>query len=355
MFRRKTFTAVDIGAGEIKIAVLSCRRRRVICNLLHRYLNPGMEHLEGNRIDELAAALKAAFKSAPGAGRKVITAIEGQRVITRQLRLPEMPLKELEQAAVWEAEKLVPLPVDELVIRPVVLGESQDGESRLFTVLQVAVSKELVYRYYEVFDRAGLQITAIDLQHLALWRVFHGSFGYPVHDGGGVRAVLDLGFSSSQFIVIKGQELVYVRSFPVELGKLLPAGVIEPAPAEPAPPPEGMEIPDGEAAAAAEDLSGEYAGYDEAQFEHLGELVREIRRTLDFYQLQERDNPVDTLVVTGGFSKIKGLPAYLAGQLGIRVAAGFPRLHFRDVKNPPRVLDPAFSVAVGLALRGVLQ
>jgi Tfp pilus assembly PilM family ATPase len=64
---------------------------------------------------------------------------------------------------------------------------------------------------------------------------------------------------------------------------------------------------------------------------------------------------VETLVVTGGFSKIKGLPAYLAGQLGIRVAAGFPRLPFRDVKSPPRVLDPAFSVAVGLALREVLQ
>jgi type IV pilus assembly protein PilM len=354
MFRSKTFTAVDIGAGEIKIAVLSCRRRRVICNLLHRYLSPGMEHLEEDRTDELAAALKAAFKSAPGAGRKVITAIGGQRVITRQLRLPAMPLKELEQAVVWEAEKLVPLPVDELVIRPVVLGESQNGESGLFHVLLVAVRKELVYRYYEAFDRAGLQITAIDLHHLALWRVFHGSFGYPVHDGG-VRAVLDLGFSSGQFIVLKGQELVYVRSLPVELGRLLPAGVFEPAPAEPAPPPGDMEIPGGEAAAAAEDLSSEYTGYDEAQFEHLGELVREIRRSLDFYQLQERDNPVETLVVTGGFSKIKGLPAYLAGQLGIRVAAGFPRLTFRDVKNPPRVLDPAFSVAVGLALREVLQ
>ncbi|MBE3588252.1 MAG: type IV pilus assembly protein PilM [Thermoanaerobacteraceae bacterium] len=355
MFRSKNFTAVDVGMGEIKIAVLSCRRRKVICNLLHRYMSPGMEHLEGDGTDELAAALKAAFKSAPGAGRKVITAIGGQRVITRQLRLPAMPLNELEQAVVWQAEKLVPLPVDDLVIRPVVLGESQNGESGLFHVLLVAVRKELVYRYYDAFDRAGLQITAIDLQHLALWRVFHGPFGYPVHDGG-VRAVLDLGFSSGQFVVLKGQELVYVRSLPVELGRLLPAGVFEPAPAEPVRPPGGMDISGGEAAAAAaEEISGEYAGYDEAQFEHLGELVREIRRSLDFYQLQERDNPVETLVVTGGFSKIKGLPAYLAGQLGIRVAAGFPRLPFRDVKNPPRVLDPAFSVAVGLALREVLQ
>lgn len=354
MLRRKTFTAVDIGAGEIKVAVLSCRRRKVICNQLQRSLSPGIEYMDKDGTDELAAALKAAFKSAPGAGRKVITAIGGQRVITRQLRLPEMPLKELEQAVRWEAEKLMPLPVDELVIRPVVLGDSQEGDSGLLHVLYVAVSKELVYRYYEVFDRAGLQITAIDLQHLALWRVFHGSFGYPVHDGG-VRAVLDLGFSTAQFIVIKGQELTYVRSFPVGWGKLLSADVFEPAPAEPAPLPGDMKIPDGEAAAAAEDLSGEYAGADEAYFDRLGELVREIRRTLDFYQLQERDNPVQTLVITGGYSKIKGLPAYLEGQLGIRVATGYPRLPFGDDKDSPRVLDPAFSVAVGLALREVLE
>ncbi|MEW6425578.1 MAG: pilus assembly protein PilM [Bacillota bacterium] len=354
MLKGKDFTAVDIDSGEIKIAVLSSCRHGVVCRLLHRHPGPGTELLEGGGIDELAAVLRAALKSAPGAGKRVITAIDGRGVIIRQLRLPVMPQKELEQAAVWEAERLVPLPVDELILRPVVLGDSPEKEKGQINVLLAAVQKEIVYGYYEAFKRAGLKITAIDLQHLALWRVFHSSFGYPVHDGG-VRAVLNLGFSSGQFIVLKGQELVYLRTIPVELGGLLPYGVVEPPPGGPEPYSEEIKAIKGEAAPAVEHPPGGPTRLELADFAAFADLVREIRRSLDFYQLQERDNPVATLVMTGNLSKITGLSAFLAGELGIKVEAGFPVLPFRDVKQPSQALDPVFSVAVGLALREVVR
>lgn len=350
MLGRKIFTGVEVDTQEIRIAVLSFSRRGVTCRLLYRHPGPDLEAWEEGDVEEVAAVLKAAFQSAPGAGKRVVTALGGQKVVLRQVSLPAMPAKELEQAAVWEAERLLPLPAEELIVRPVVLGERGKGE---LNVLLVAAPKDLAYRYYHIFRQAGLQIVAIDLQHLALWRVFHGSFGYPVHDGG-VRAVLNLGLSSGQFIVVKGQELVYLRSLPVELKSALPGGDFVPSPPtlsiEPA-------LEDEKEAAPTVELkyvNGDLERYQLAESASVADLVREVRRSMDFYQLQERDNPVESLVVTGYSSKVGGLVDFLAGELGLPVESGYPLLSFRDAGKPPQVLDPSFAVAVGLALREVL-
>ncbi len=355
MFGKRVITAVDIDPVEIKIAVLlSSRRRGAVCRLLHRHPGPGVELWDNGGVHELAGVLKRAIQSAPGAGKNAISVIGGQKVILRQMRLPKMPMKELDRAIIWEAEKLLPLPVEELVIRPLVLRQKSDGEGNQLHILLAAAQKDAVYRHYNIFSQAGLKITAIDLQHLALWRVFHGSFGYPAHDNG-VRAVLNVDYFSGQFIVLKGRELLYVRSLPVEAGRLLAAGVLKTAPAENTPLLWGVEALDKEAAVSTEAPPGLPNAYDGTQFEHLADLVREVRRSLDFYQLQERDNQVTNLVLTGAFSKIAKLAGFLADQLGIKVEAGFPLLACKDKKQPPQAIDPVFSVAAGLALREVLR
>lgn len=329
MLGRKVFTAVEIDGAELKMAVVGYSRRNWEVLTLHRCPGPGLIDWEEGDIEKAAAGLKAAFKALPGAGKAVITAIDGPRVILRQLPMPAMPQKELEQAAVWEAERLLPFPPGEQVVRPVVLGENKSGRRN---VLLVAAPKDLVYRYHRIFRRAGLRLLAVDLQHLALWRVFHGSLGHPVHNGG-VRAVLNLGLSFSQFIVLRGRELVYLRSLPVGLGevRVLSRGTEEAT----------LLVETAREAAAAEE--------EERDRELVEALLREVRRSLDFYQLQEREYPVEEVVVTGQLSKVAGLPDLLRAELGLPVVEGHPFLSSTGDEG-----EPEFAVAVGLALREVL-
>ena len=89
---------------------------------------------------------------------------------------------------------------------------------------------------------------------------------------------------------------------------------------------------------------------------HLDDLVREIRRSLNYYQSQQTESgvsaPVSELVVSGGGARLHGLAAYIGHKLQI------PTAPFGVFDNPRFIrangesgggLD--LSVASGLAMR----
>ena len=88
---------------------------------------------------------------------------------------------------------------------------------------------------------------------------------------------------------------------------------------------------------------------------HLDDLVREIRRSLNYYQSQQTDasqNPVSRVLVTGGGAKLAGVTQYLSHKLQLPAfSAGVlsnPKfLH----SGPPEESGLDLSVASGLAMR----
>ena len=89
-------------------------------------------------------------------------------------------------------------------------------------------------------------------------------------------------------------------------------------------------------------------------------LALEIQKTFDFYRATAEDNQgiVQKILISGGCSKLAGLPEYLESRFEIKVEAFDP---FRKIKVDARRFDPDYmrevvpemAVAVGLALRGV--
>ena len=86
------------------------------------------------------------------------------------------------------------------------------------------------------------------------------------------------------------------------------------------------------------------------------DLTREVRRTAEYYQMQNRGAVIDAAILTGGGMKLDNLVEHFATQIDLpvtvhqqpvdfAVAAGFDRSYIRD-------LFPQFAVAIGLAIRG---
>ncbi|WP_333870604.1 type IV pilus assembly protein PilM [Desulforamulus putei] len=346
--------AVDIGQDSIKILQLQKKGQslRVAQQISHP--SPGLDALEKGNVAHIAAALKEAAARAGINKAKVISFIGGQRVITRQITMPPMPEDELQKAVVWEAEKLMPIPVADLEIRPVVLEKKNNdfGEVIQLHVLLAAAPKRLVYSYYEIFDRANLILTAIDLPALSLWRVFFSDFSIPEKKE--IQAVVDIGNTTSHFIIMKKGILSYVRSLSVDLSYTNKGQVKETQDF-------GQAEPD-----------SLYTGFDDFEIiqeaavsnewelppgmtdESLlySELVTEIRRSLDFYRLQERDVSIEQMIITGGGSKLDGLAQILELELGLPVLVGYPSL--KPGVGKVQELHPKFTMAFGLALREVL-
>ncbi|MCL6560505.1 MAG: type IV pilus assembly protein PilM, partial [Firmicutes bacterium] len=294
-FGNKKYIAVDVGSFALKIICLSSLPKGF--SVARAVSFPGVHELdlEGRGLESLISLLQEAASAAGLKGARVVTAIGHQKVITRHILVPQMPRRELERAIKWEAEKYIPLPVDELVIRYLDLGQKKIENTVQMHLLLVAVPRQLVYGFYEGFARAGLNIKAIDLQALALWRVFGGVVApAPAENAYGV---LDIGFATTHFLVIREKKLSFERVFPfggsqaaVQLERTL--GLDEK---------EARRLIAEKAeflseAALTEDLDA--VQYDLLLRQGLSGLVTEIRRSLDFYRLQERDFPLEKLIIT---------------------------------------------------------
>jgi type IV pilus assembly protein PilM len=92
----------------------------------------------------------------------------------------------------------------------------------------------------------------------------------------------------------------------------------------------------------------------------LGELVTEIRRSLDYYRSQHPELPISRLVLCGGTIRMPNLDRFLENELGVSVERANPlaQLGVNLPTAPPDWLQdvsPVLSVAIGLAERDMVD
>jgi type IV pilus assembly protein PilM len=137
---------------------------------------------------------------------------------------------------------------------------------------------------------------------------------------------------------------------------------------EPAAPPPAPEATPA-AAPAAFGGEGVYGGYGDEISPHtvynamslvLGEMVMEIRRSLEYYTGRYPDAVINRVILLGGSAKLRQLDVFLTNELGIRttVANPFDYIAGREGsvdEGRLRELNPLMAVSVGLALRDMLE
>ncbi len=129
----------------------------------------------------------------------------------------------------------------------------------------------------------------------------------------------------------------------------------EPPPAEAAPPPaeeEPQEPLDPDLVEAREHVG-------EALTEPVLDVATEVRRSLDFYRRQHRNEPIDRIIVTGGSANLEGLAQLITDETGVTAEIGNPFKYMQiDEESIPeqylRDIGPSSVIAVGLALRDMV-
>ncbi len=91
----------------------------------------------------------------------------------------------------------------------------------------------------------------------------------------------------------------------------------------------------------------------------LGELVNEVRRSLEYYASRYPDAGVQRIVLVGGGSRMPNMDALMTQEIGIPAMVHNPLAHVAlQVKDLPNGFvdqnGPAFAVALGLALRDLV-
>jgi type IV pilus assembly protein PilM len=302
---------------------------------------------EGEIVDaEAVTAAIARLRTELGLRRaRVRVGVASPRLIVRQVEMPVMTREELAGALRFQAQELIPIPLEEAVIDFAILGtvETAPGE-QVMQVLLAAAHAATVTRLVDAVEGAGLGVESVDLIPLALIR----SLGHSVSDnGGGAEGIVSFGGGVTCVVVHENGIPRFVR--------VLGTG--------------GRELTD--AVAAGLDLPFETAESVKRQVGNvtddvvvraqtalerpLAAMLDEVRSSLDYYRNQPGAARLLRVVTTGGGTLLPGVVDRLSTLVGLPVQMADPRSTLSvgdigfDEAELPR-LDPYLPAAVGLAL-----
>lgn len=338
---------LDIGTNAVRVAVLEGGDRPRMRTFGQVALPPEAMR-EGEIADPGAVthAIERLWKELDLKRGDVRVGIASPRVIVRPVELPAMDEKDLAGALRFQAQELIPIPIEDAVFDFQVLEHSADGDgNRMQRVLLAAAQREPVQRLVDVVRAARLNPTAVDLVPLALVR----SLGFnPVGDQA-TEAIVSIGAGVTVIVVHEAGLPRFVRILGVG-GRVLTEVAAR-----------DLEL----SADVAEALKRRVAEAPAALLDRargvldrpLGDLLDEVRGSLDYYRTQPDSVPVRRVVLTGGTALLPEVPERLATLVNLPVVLGSPRdlIDARDTGFTPQelpALDPFFAVPSGIALGG---
>ncbi|HEX8851902.1 MAG TPA: type IV pilus assembly protein PilM [Pyrinomonadaceae bacterium] len=351
MFKRslgkKNLVGLDIGSSSVKAIELQGKPGNLsLASLGYESLQPDTvvdgQIMELNDVSNVIAGIFGAHQIRAD---RVAAGVSGSSVIVKNIIVPQMSPEELEESIDWHAEEHIPFDISDVSLDYQVVGSGPDS----LHVLMAACKRDFVANIKQAIQLAGKQPEIIDVDAFALQNCYEVNYE-PAGDE--TVALLNVGASTMNINILKGARSVFTRDVTVggnqytsllqkELG--LTFEQAEAVKRGGVPPSDGQPI----------DM--------EAVLETVSDMLAlEISKTFDFYRAtsDESDAAVQKILISGGGSKLKGLPEFLSGRFEIPVERFDP---FRKIKVDARRFDPDYmrdvvpemAVAVGLALRGV--
>ncbi|NPV26190.1 MAG: type IV pilus assembly protein PilM [Firmicutes bacterium] len=363
-FGQSSILGLDIGSSQIKIVEIKKGRRWPRLLKVEVAPTPGGAILDGQIVQprELAEHLRHLLVTAGIKTKRVVGSIGGKNVITRLIKVPVMPTKELQTALRFEAEKYIPVPINELILDYLELGEVLAEGVRQKQIMLVAVARAVVETYCQVLLGAGLRPVALEIEPLALWRSVGGMGKFSSPEATPdifCLACLDLGATITNLVICRNKQLQFSRVLSWG-GNTITENLMQTF---------GWDFTRAEN----EKRSGRVAqptglAGDEAVLSTqirvaientLSDLAYEVRRSLDYYRVQARDEGVQKIILCGGTASLTGLDTYLERELGLPVKVGNPLLSYDDdlpirQRKEAQKIAPATAVALGLGLREVI-
>jgi len=347
---------LDIGSEAVRAAVVeSGKSAPVLRRFAEIPLPPGVVSA-GDVLDEGAVteAITALWKRHRLPRRNVVVGIANQRVISRQVDVPHLEESEMVEALPYQVQDAIPIPVEDAVLDYVPLEEFTTPEGDLMlSILVVAAQRDMVDSLVRMTADAGFEVSSIDLQAFGLVRA---AFGADLLLGGeGPQALLDIGASMSQVVIVRGGITRFVRLLPIggeQFTDALSSGLAlsrEDA--------EELKRRVGVAADGFPEGDDEEATARRILTRSADNLVEEIRGSVNYYLTQAGLGELQRLVVCGNGARLPHLANRVGAALDTRVEpvrvldhVGVGRIKMTEIQLLE--YQPVLPASVGLALWG---
>ena len=346
-FGKKGLVGVDIGSSSVKAVELQGKSGNL------QLVSLGYENLQTDSIvdgqimelNDVSNVINNIFREHQIKTDRIAAGVSGHSVIVKNIVVPQMSADELEESIEWHAEEHIPFDISDVSLDYQVTGSSPDA----LQVLMAACKRDKIANVKQAIQLSGKQPAIIDVDAFALQNCYEVNYK---PQPGQIVALLNIGASTMNINILNGNRSVFTRDVSVggnQYTSLLQKELdLTREQAEAVK--RGMPAPDGK----------EVQGLEQILETVSDILALEISKTMDFYRAtaEDGDGNVQKILISGGGSKLTGLPEYLSKRFEIPVEVLDP---FREIKVDTRRFDPDYMrevvpemvIAVGLALRGV--
>lgn len=299
-FNNSTTVGLDIGNNLVKLVELEIKgSKRLLTKLAIAETPPGT--IEKGKItnpEVLGEVIRVNIKANGLASKNVVMGLTGKNVIIRQVRFPLMESEELRETLKWELDRYLPLAPDDSIVDFHILQHFSEINPSEMEVVLVGVNREIINGYLQLAECAELELKAIEVTSFALLRTLD------TDNISGTIVVVNAGTTDLEMSILHNGLLRFSR-------------VIPNAP---------LDI-----------------------------LLKEIQRSMDFHQAQNRQEFVGEIILSGGHPQLESLAQVLQQEMRVNVKRADP---FMLIESSP-VFDPAYlkkispilGVGIGLALR----
>ncbi|MBX3097484.1 MAG: type IV pilus assembly protein PilM [Fimbriimonadaceae bacterium] len=356
MFNKKSIVGLDLGARLIKAMQIDRTNTGWKVSRTAYIQTPKDAIKEGVVIDPEAVgtALRQMLREQKFQATNAVIGVAGASVIVRLVRIPKMPEATLRKSIKFEASRYVPSSIEDSFIEFEILGESSDGQ---MDVLIVAAPRDVVETRLKACEVAGLEVDCVDVEAFAMYRsLIEASEEGTV--SGDVIALVDVGAQTTKVSVINRGVFAMTRSIS-QAGQTITDALRTHFKLN------EEEAEQGKSQLDLRDLVADSKTIESPPLRviqpHVDDLIREIRRSLNYYQSQHNEgaapSPVTHLVLSGGGANLPGLSEYMQHKLDMPVTRtgvfDNPRFnHIHDENGSPGL---ELAVVTGLAMRSHLK
>jgi type IV pilus assembly protein PilM len=337
------YLVLDIGSSSIKLAeVVHGTSGPRITALGMAPVPPTV--IQSNVIQDerpIVDAIRALVQQTGVQSTSVITAVPGPAVIVKKVVLPAQAGQAIDAAVLAEAQQLIPDSLDNVHLDYQVVDWIEDGNK--MEVLVVAVKRDIINSYTAAIRAAGLDPAIVDVDYFALENMFE--LNYDVAEGSSV-ALVNIGARYSSINILKDGRSTFTGDVPVGGAEFTDALVrqlgVSPADAD--------ALKQGRAAARVSPDDAAPILTSVTEF-----IVEEVQRALSFFWTAATDEPLGSVLLSGGPARMPGLSGQLKERLDTQVEIVDPfRRTVVDARVDRGIIEesgPALAVTVGLATR----
>lgn len=336
-----SFLGIDIGFSGIKIVEL--QRENDVAKLVS-YGFSESKAIDGrnswkNDSKKAGKIINEICKKSGMVSRSAVVSLPTFSVFSSVLNLSSVASKDFASAVHWEAKKVIPLPLEEMILDYQKIEDESDAKNS--KVFLTGAPKSLVKKYIEIFKEAQINLIALETETFSLVRALLGN-------DKSVVMIAEIGASTTDISIINKGIPMISRS--IDIGGLTITKAIA----------NNLNIGLERAEQFKYDLGislseAEQGVIPKTIMEAIAPIINEVKYTLNLFE-SKNGIQVEKIILSGGSSLLINFPGYLSKILDKKVIIGNPWARISYPVNLKPALDeigPRMAAAIGLAIREI--